>query len=141
MKLFANPLKDVQVLGRADGGVGQDHADDFVVMTQGLRPGMYPGRSLEHALWLQDSDTSKLDRWTADLQATEEALVDHQPRWLLLLLLVIVFLIEVEAGILFFKDQGVTGITRLVMAAAAAGTTIFLPWLLVELAKQWREQQ
>lgn len=135
-----DPLKEVQQLGRTDGVLGQDHVEDAIMVSLGLRQGFYPGQSLEHALLLQESDTTRLDRWTADLHATEEALLDHQPRWLLLLLIVIVFLVEFEAGILLFKDLGVTGITRLVMAAAAAGTTIFLPWQLVELAKQWKEK-
>lgn len=136
-----DPLKEIQDLARTDGLLGQDHVEDAITVNLGLRQGFYPSRSLEHALLLQESDTARLDRWTADLHATEEALLEHQPRWLLLVLIVIVFLVEFEAGILYFKDQGVTGITRLVMAAAAAGTTIFLPWQLVDLAKQWKEHK
>jgi hypothetical protein len=136
-----DPLQGMQELARTDGKLGQDHVEDAITVNLGLRQGFYPERSLEHALLLQESNTERLDRWVAELHATEEALLDHQPRWLLLTLVVVVFVTEIEAGIIYFKDLGLTGMTRLVMAAAAAGTTIFLPWLLVELAKQWKESK
>lgn len=131
-------------LARTDAVLEQDHADAFVIMTQGLKPGHYPARSLEHALWQQESDTAKLDRWTAALQATQEALAEFLSCWLLIALLIVVLGIEFESAILYWKDQGVTGITRIVMALATACTTVFLPWILIELATQWqahKEQQ
>ena len=140
MKLVKDQFADVQELGRKDAECEQDHADDYVVMKHGQRPVVRPSVSLEHALWLRDSDPTRLDRWVDELDAVEHELVQHQPRWLLWLLLIVVFLIEGESGILYWKDQGVTGTTRLVMAAATAATTIFLPWILVELANQWRKQ-
>ena len=141
MTLFKrDPLKEMQDVARTDGALDQNHAAEFVIMTQGLTPGMYPGRSLEHALWQQESDTTKLDRWIAALEATEEELVGHLPRWQLVALLIVVLGIEFESGVLYWKDQGVTGITRIVMALATAGATIFLPWILIDLAKQWLSQ-
>ena len=136
-----NQFKEMQDLARRDGAVDQDHAEDMIIQTQGLCPVMRPSVSLEQSLWVQQSDPTKLEKWTAKLEAIEESLVDHQPRWVLLTLLGLALGVEFESGVLYWRDQGVLGVTRLVMAAATAGTSIFLPWLLVELAQLWKEER
>jgi hypothetical protein len=142
MKLFKDePFKDVQQLGTKDGAYDQDHARDFVIMKHGPRPVMRPADSLEQALWLEASDTTRLNQWTAELLATEDEIVKHLPAWMLLGLLGVVGIAEFEALILFWRDRGVTGFTRIVVAIASAITTVFLPWILVELGNKWKENK
>lgn len=141
MKFFQkDPYEPVRDLGRKDGAYDQNHADDHARMVHGNEPIFDPSRSLEHSLWQQQSSTTKLDVWTECLEGVEDELIEHQPRWLLLVLLAIVLLIEFETAVLFWRDQGVGGITRVAMAAGTSGASVFLPWFVVDLAKQWRSQ-
>jgi hypothetical protein len=135
-KMFAsNPLEGAQALGNKDGRLGQQHIEHLIVQEQGLEPVFSPAISTRHAVLLEESDPTFLESCSRDLRATEDALVTHLPRWFLVLLLGVVFVIEAETGVLFWKDEGLTGVPRLVMACATAATTIFLPWALLTIAK------
>ena len=115
-----------------------DHADAYFTMRFGLPPVLAPDRSMEDENNLKNSDTTRLDKLNADLEAIEDELDSHWPFWLLTTLFILVILVEVEASILLWAAQGATGITRPVMALATACTSIYLPYLAIESAKSLR---
>jgi hypothetical protein len=136
----SNPIDEIQTLGAADGASDQHHAEEFIIQTQGLRPVVKPAISTEHVTWVQESDTTKMEQLEEELKKAEEEILKHLPWWVYALLLLLTMGVEIEAGILYWKDQGVTGVQRIVIAAATAATTLYLPWLLIELAKKWQKQ-
>src|SRR5687768_2629687 len=79
-----NPLKEIQGL----------RAVAFSIQPVRMRPVMRPSFSVALAVCVRDSYTIRLDPWKDELHATQDALLDHQPRWLLLLVLTMVLLIE-----------------------------------------------
>lgn len=137
----SDPIADARQLGSEDGELDQDHALDLAMELFGPPPAVRPDISLEDALRVEGADTTQLKEWITDLRATQLEIVKHFPAWLLMLFLIFVVIAEFETAMFFWRDAGVVGLPRIVMAIATAIVTVFFPWLVVELWHEWRDSK
>ncbi len=133
--------KELGKIALEDARRDQNHARDYHIVKEGLEPTLDPKRSLRDELMIEQSKTERLRRLTGVKEQLEDELAKHPSLWLLITLIIGILGAEIEGFLIMWRDAGVDGGARILLAVASAGTTIFIPWITSYYGKAWAKEQ